>query len=123
MFEIHLHGLQEAIQGIRKVSKESTTRSREFVLKAQHHCYSRLMVLTPVDTGYMKSRWRKQPIRKTVQGTEVSYLGRISNDTEYLPYVNYGHWTVNRVSYVNGQFFVEKALRQTQRYLEQEMKG
>lgn len=84
--------------------------------------YQNVRALTPVDTGYMKSRWKIEPIQKEVHSGEGNYMTSVSNDTYYLPYVNQGHRTSNGRGYVLGQFFIQKAIRVTSQRIPKEMK-
>ena len=90
--------------------------------KIQRIFYQNVRALTPVDTGYMKSRWKTEPIQKDTPSGEGSFITSVSNDTYYLPYVNQGHRTSNGRGYVPGQFFIQKAITITRQRIPQEMK-
>ena len=83
--------------------------------------YQKVRSLTPVDTGYMKSRWKMLPVRKEYLLREGNWVAEVENDTYYLLYVNNGHYTSNYNSYVPGQFFIEKARELTKEDFIQEM--
>ena len=68
-----------------------------------------LLSLTPVKTGYLKSRWRNNPIRFYQRFNRREWFGTISNDTFYLKFVNDGHFTKNG-TYVVGRYFIERSI-------------
>ena len=61
--------------------------------------YRAIVSATPVDTGYMRSRWEQ-----SVDTTKPLITAEIRNDTEYLPYVNEGSSTQP------AQRFIEQAV-------------
>lgn len=85
---------------------------------AKQKLFQYLLSLTPVRTGYLKSRWRNNPIRYAQKFHRREWIGVISNDTYYLLFVNDGHFTT-KGTYVNGQYFIERALKLLQRDLDE----
>lgn len=61
--------------------------------------YRALVDATPVQSGFMRSRWKQ-----SVDTTKPIIEAEITNDTEYLPYVNEGSSTQP------AQRFVESAV-------------
>ena len=60
--------------------------------------YDEVKRLTPVRTGTLRDGWNLYT---------DSNMGTVTNDVEYLPYVNYG------TSRQEGKFFIEEALQNT----------
>lgn len=82
---------------------------KDSLQRIQDQFHRNVLAITPVDTGYMKSRWRKEKVVVKVENQQKIWIGKVKNDTYYLPYVNYGHRTKNR-GFVNGRWFIEGAL-------------
>lgn len=110
---------------VRKLQKDTENfsfRIERNLEKVKLRYYQYVMLLTPVDTGYLKSRWRNLPTQKSQTGIEKIWIGRITNDTYYLKYVNYGFWHVFAQRYIPGQFFLQKAMYLTGKTMWREMK-
>lgn len=123
MISIHLntHNLSSMIRQLHQDVRQFDQRFPRAIERIKNRYYMYLLFLTPVDTGYLISRWRNLPLRKVIRGNEIFYEGIIQNDTYYLYYVNYGFWTVNHKRFINGQFFIEKAFRIIRSQILQEM--
>lgn len=112
-------------QDLKKMEKDFQNYFESFPLRLKHIqqiFYQNVRALTPVDTGYMKSRWKKEPLQKDFGTGTGNLMTSVSNDTYYLPYVNEGHKTSNGKSYVPGKFFIQKAIRLTNQRIQREMK-
>ena len=110
-------GLVKLIHSLNKDSEHFSERMDRTLERIKLRYYQHVMIITPVDTGYMKSRWRNLPVQKKGK----VWIGVVQNDTFYLPFVNYGHWTEHRRSFVPGQFFLQKALKMMQTTIQKEM--
>lgn len=84
--------------------------------------------LTPV--GVYKDRvggtLRRNWFRTKVFKTRAYVTATMYNNTEYAPYVNYGHRIVNKngetIGWVRGRFFLEKAIYKIERSMTREFK-
>lgn len=56
---------------------------------------------TPVDKGYLRSRWRVTKVRRLSSGN-LGFL--LINDADYASYVENGHTTRNRKGWVEGYY-------------------
>lgn len=84
--------------------------------------------LTPVGVykdrtgGTLRRNWSRTKVFKT--STYVT--ATMYNNTEYAPYVNYGHRVVNKsgetIGWVRGRFFLEKAIYKMERSMTREFK-
>lgn len=72
--------------------------------------------------GTLRRSWKITKAKKKGGGVQAS----LYNNTEYAPYVNYGHRIVNRsgetVGWVKGRFFLEKAIYKIERSMLREFK-
>lgn len=68
-------------------------------------------LLTPVDTGVLRNNWKM-----TKQAREVI----ISNNTDYVVFVELGHRTRGGKGYVEGRYMMTKTVEQIERELENE---
>jgi hypothetical protein len=62
---------------------------------------ARVVNLTPVRTGHLRRMWTVSAVRNVGNGFEID----VFNNTEYAPYVEYGHRTSNG-GWVNGRFML-----------------
>ena len=84
--------LQEAIPQVKAETEQA-------FINQVDDTYRALVDATPVDTGFMVSRWEQ-----SIDETQPVITAEIRNDTEYLPYVNEGSSTQP------AQRFVEQAV-------------
>lgn len=85
-------------------------------------------LLTPVGVykdrtgGALRRNWSRTRVFRTSTYVTVT----LYNNTEYGPYVNYGHRVVNKsgetIGWVKGRFFLEKAIYKMERSMIREFK-
>lgn len=65
---------------------------------------------TPVDTGFLRKSWRVTDVIRTGDTLEFFLI----NDADYSEYVELGHATVNRKSWVEGRFMARISMQELQ---------
>ena len=88
------------------LEKETKRQSAKFLRKVK--------LKTPVDTGVLRRRW----IEDNVSKSNNTYSSEITNNVEYVGYVNDGHRTRGGKSFVPGVHMVEKAGAELEQELE-----
>ncbi|MDO4173715.1 MAG: HK97 gp10 family phage protein [Eubacteriales bacterium] len=66
---------------------------------------------TPVRSGNLRRNWRRTPVKVKISGNEI--FVKIYNNTEYAPYVEYGHRIVVKgvtVDFQPGVFMLTMAV-------------
>lgn len=72
--------------------------------------------------GALRREWRRTRVFKSGNGVKA----KLYNNVEYASYVNYGHRIVNKsgetIGWVNGKFFLEKAIYKIDKAIEREFR-
>ena len=108
--DIEKNTINSMIQLMEQDIEKFQKKIKPHLTKVKNRLYQHLLSFTPVKTGYLKSRWKNGSIRKDTRFGIKEWTVTISNDTYYLLFVNDGHFTKNG-TYINGQYFIERALR------------
>jgi HK97 gp10 family phage protein len=86
--------------------KELDMMTRKLLANLAERLKGRVVRLTPVDTGNLRKNWS---VSRKVEKVGNTYSKELYNNTEYAPYVEYGHRTVGGKGWVNGRFMLKKA--------------
>jgi Bacteriophage protein of unknown function (DUF646). len=70
---------------------------------------------TPVDTGYLKKRWRITNVYRLPSTNSLGFS--LINDADYASYVELGHTTRNREGWVEGYFMATISMEELNRKL------
>lgn len=90
-----------------KVSEADVQKLHEDIVKdLAARALRKIVKTTPVDTGNLKRNWKVGNVKKTGDTYEIE----IYNNTEYAPYIEYGHRTKNGLGYVQGRFMMTIAV-------------
>lgn len=91
---------------LEKMQAEYNSFISNFLLKLGIKALGYTKDNTPVDTGHLWEGWKLSSVKKEGRNL-VIYL---SNPVEYAAYVEYGHLTSNRSSWIDGQFMATLAI-------------
>jgi hypothetical protein len=96
---------------------------REFLLEMAYRVDRKIKKRTPVDSGELRRNWRVG----TVERHGDAFVVEIFNNTEYAPYVEFGHRTgADLTKWVEGRFMMTISMKEIERelpiYLERRQK-
>ncbi|MGD9678427.1 MAG: HK97 gp10 family phage protein [Vulcanibacillus sp.] len=118
-------GFEQLGQSINKAIDERVVERfiRDFLLEMAYRAERKIKKRTPVDTGDLRRTWRVGEVKR--RGN--SYIVEIFNNTEYAPYVEYGHRTGSELTtWVEGRFMMTISMKEIERelprYLEKRQK-
>lgn len=120
-----ISGFEQLGKSINKAVDERIAERfiRDFLLEMAYRAERKIKKRTPVDTGDLRRNWR---VGKVVRKGN-SYIVEIYNNTEYAPYVEYGHRTgADLTKWVEGRFMMTISMKEIERelpkYLEKRQK-
>ncbi|MGG1598037.1 HK97 gp10 family phage protein [Paenibacillus naphthalenovorans] len=95
---------------------------KDFLLEMAFRAERKIKKRTPVDTGELRRNWQVGRVERRGDAYQVE----IWNNTEYAPYVEYGHRTgADLTKWVEGRFMMTISMqeieRELPRYLEKRM--
>lgn len=92
---------EEYLKNMKQVQRDYNNFLKEFLLKCALEVLRTTKQITPVgETGNLKRGWMLGNVTQVGENLEIE----IFNDVEYAAYVEYGHMTRNRKSWVEGRF-------------------
>ncbi|MBQ7705879.1 MAG: HK97 gp10 family phage protein [Selenomonadaceae bacterium] len=99
---IEWQGTKELNNALKRIVREFP-RARDLFLRQEAELLTaRVKPKTPADSGRLRGAWaRSEPSGGSIE---------VYNNTEYAPYVEFGHRTRNGKSVVPGQFFLRDAV-------------
>ena len=108
-----IEGLNELIRSLDKSSenyeKEAKKALKEIGMRLKHKVSSK----SPKDTGVLKKSWKY----RTINSNE----GIVSTNVKYAPYVEYGHRTRGRKSFVDGKYMLTKSVKEIESELDNQL--
>lgn len=103
-------GFEEEAKRTQKIKQAYDATSSEWCDNMGRFLYSEAVKNTPVDTGNLQRGWKRSPVVKT----ERRYKQTVFNNTEYGPYVEFGHRIKRNGEYLGfspGVFFFRQAMQ------------
>lgn len=95
---------------------------QDFLLEMAYRAERKIKKRTPVDTGDLRRNWQVGNVIR--QGK--NYIVEITNNTEYAPYIEFGHRTgAELTKWVEGKFMMTISMKEIEqqlpKYLEKRM--
>jgi len=86
----------------------------DFILEMAYRAEAKIKMLTPVDSGELRRNWTVGKVERNGNG----FIVEISNNTEYAPYVEYGHRTGDDLTkWVEGRFMMTISMKEIEQEL------
>lgn len=86
----------------------------DFLLEMAFRAQRKIKRRTPVDTGQLRRSWKVGKVERKGD----NYIVEIYNNTEYAPYVEYGHRTgKNLTKWVEGRFMMTISMKEIEKEL------
>jgi hypothetical protein len=114
--EFDFDGLQRLAGSFQKALDERVVERfiREFLLEMAYRAERKIKKRTPVDSGELRRNWMVGQVVRQGNG----YLVEIFNNTEYSPFVEYGHRTGEDLTkWVEGRFMMTISMQEIEREL------
>lgn len=101
--EFEIIGFDKLNKSFDNASKNFDKECDKLLVKVGNMFLSKVKLKTPVDTGVARRNWRMTKRTKEVI---------ISNNTDYIIYLNYPHRTRGGKSMVEGHYMVERTMEE-----------
>lgn len=107
--------LEKLYKGYKAVAEELEEWLIDFLLENAQWTLGRTKDRTPVDTGYLKKRWRITNVYRLPSTGNIGFA--LINDADYASYVELGHTTRNREGWVEGYYMATISMEELERRL------
>lgn len=108
-YSIDTKSLSEYQVRVLRAAKKLEDFERKFLNTLANMVMQKVIPRTPVDTGTLRRSWKVSKITKKGNTLQITiYNDARQNDMQesYASYVEYGHFTRNRVSWVEGRWML-----------------
>lgn len=109
--KVDISGLVELRRQLVGMEAQYDEFCRKFLLQMGLRCLAIAKKQTPVDTGLLRGSWKIGQVRKVSGGLEIDII----NPAEYASYLEHGHMTASRNTWVPGRFMLKLSLDQIER--------
>lgn len=106
---MEIEGLNDLIKTLDNSPGEFEKEANRIINVVGLKLLKKVKLKTPVDTGALRRSW---------QGTKGNLSFTVSNNTEYGPYVEYGHRVGKTNKVVDGRYMLTKSVKEIEKELE-----
>ncbi len=106
---------EKLYKGYKAVAEELEEWLINFLLENAQWTLGRTKDRTPVDTGYLKKRWRITNVYRLATSGSLGFA--LINDADYSSYVELGHTTRNREGWVEGYYMLTISMAELEKRL------
>lgn len=114
-FSIDTRAISEYQQKLLRSEHQFVNFEKRFLQTLANMALEKVIPNTPVDTGRLRNSWKVSKVEQKGNEVQITIYNDARNDgmdESYASYVEYGHFTRNRLTWVEGRFMLTVATDQ-----------
>lgn len=108
-FTIDTSAISEYQKRLLKASNQFIDFEKRFLQTLANMALEKVLPRTPVDTGNLRRSWKVSKVSQKGDTVEITLYNDARSDgmdESYASYIEYGHFTRNRTSWIEGRFML-----------------
>ena len=114
-FSIDTRAISEYQQKLLRSEHQFVNFEKRFLQTLANMALEKVIPNTPVDTGRLRNSWKVSKVEQKGNEVQITIYNDARSDgmdESYASYVEYGHFTRNRLTWVEGRFMLTVATDQ-----------
>lgn len=114
-FSIDTRAISEYQQKLLRSEHQFVSFEKRFLQTLANMALEKVIPNTPVDTGRLRNSWKVSKVEQKGNEVQITIYNDARSDgmdESYASYVEYGHFTRNRLTWVEGRFMLTVATDQ-----------